>query len=55
MQADGSAQWAGYSQAIHKLMTYSFTNYATWRQLKWTDLSSFTSASVNYATNPMNG
>lgn len=55
LQADGSAQWAGYGQQIHKLMTDSFTNYATWRQLKWTDLSSFTSASVNYATNPMNG
>ena len=55
LQADGSAQWAEYGQAIHKLMTDSFTNYATWRQLKWTDLSSFTSASVNYATNPMNG
>lgn len=55
LQADGSAQWAGYGQQIHKLMTDSFRNYATWRQLKWTDLSSFTSASVNYATDPMNG
>ena len=49
------ADWASYGEKIHGIISSGFGNYAQWRGLKWTSLSDYTSANVNYATDPMNG
>ena len=49
------ADWASYGEKIHGIISSGFGNYAQWRGLKWTSLTDYTSANVNYAEDPMNG
>ena len=55
LRADGDgSDWASYGANIYNIMADGFSNYASWRKLKWNDLAAYTSANVNYSTDPMN-
>lgn len=55
LRADGDgSDWASYGENIYNIMADGFSNYASWRKLKWNDLASYTSSNVNYSTDPMN-
>ena len=54
LRADGDgSDWASYGANIYNIMADGFSNYASWRKLKWNDLAAYTSANVNYSTDPM--
>ena len=55
LRADGDgSDWASYGANIYNIMADGFSNYASWRKLKWNDVAAYTSANVNYSTDPMN-